>query len=98
MDSTTRKKRRKPNGKTVAKPRRNGGALNGKAALLRAVDILLSQSALARALGIKQQNVSYWLHDGKGKVPAEYCAKIARATGGKVTRHDLRPDLFGPIE
>jgi DNA-binding transcriptional regulator YdaS (Cro superfamily) len=68
----------------------------GKAALRRAIEVVDSQSALARALGINQQNVSYWLHEGKGKVPAEYCTGIERATGGKVTRHDLRPDLFGP--
>jgi DNA-binding transcriptional regulator YdaS (Cro superfamily) len=70
--------------------------LNGDSALKRAVDILGSQSALARALGepVKQAHVWYWLNDGGGKVPAEYCAAIERATEGKITRHDLRPDVF----
>lgn len=69
--------------------------LNGASALQRAIDLVGGQSALARALGepVKQAHVWYWLK-GAGRVPAEYCAAIERATEGKVTRHDLRPDLF----
>ena len=71
--------------------------VNGRAALRRAVTLVGSQSALARALGdnVKQGHVWYWLEKGQGKVPAEYCAAIELATGGKITRHDLRPDIFG---
>jgi DNA-binding transcriptional regulator YdaS (Cro superfamily) len=28
-------------------------------------------------------------------VPADRCLPIERATGGAVTRYDLRPDIFG---
>lgn len=52
-----------------------------------------SQSALARALGVKQAHVWNWLNRDK-RLPAEYCLKIEQATGGQVTRHDLRPDIF----
>jgi DNA-binding transcriptional regulator YdaS (Cro superfamily) len=66
-------------------------------ALQRAVDIVGGQTALAAALGepIKQGHVWYWLEKKGGEVPAEHCAAIERATDGKVTRHDLRPDVFG---
>lgn len=51
-----------------------------------------SPSALAAKLGdgVARQNVEYWLR--KGRVPAEYCPAIERATDGTVTRRDLRPD------
>jgi DNA-binding transcriptional regulator YdaS (Cro superfamily) len=64
-------------------------------ALETAVKILDGQSAFARACGgdVKQQHVHYWLK--VGKIPAEHCLAIERATKRKVTRYDLRPDVFG---
>jgi DNA-binding transcriptional regulator YdaS (Cro superfamily) len=55
------------------------------------------QSGLARAIGgtVKQGHVWYWLHAKDGQVPAEYCQAIEAATGGRVTRFELRPDVFG---
>ena len=38
--------------------------------------------------------ISQW-ESGKVKVPAERVGAIETATGGAVTRHDLRPDVFG---
>lgn len=64
--------------------------------LARAIDIVGGQSALSRAIGCKQQSVWNWLHKQK-RVPAEFCIQIERATGGKVTRHELRPDIY-PVE
>lgn len=58
----------------------------------RAVEVAGSQSALAKALGIKPPSISGWYE--RGKVPVERCAAIEAATG--VSRHDLRPDVFGP--
>lgn len=68
--------------------------LTPKKALQRAVDICGSQSELARRLGgkIKQQHVHYWLENGLSAVQA---IPIERAVNGAVTRHDLRPDVFG---
>jgi DNA-binding transcriptional regulator YdaS (Cro superfamily) len=50
-----------------------------------------NQAALASALGVTQQAISYWRT--KGKVPAEYVLKVETAT--RVSRHALRPDIFG---
>ena len=61
--------------------------------LSRAVEILGSQSALARACGKAQGHVWWWLNRSK-RVPAEQVLVIERATKGRVTRHELRPDLY----
>lgn len=65
----------------------------GIEALHRAKDILGSQDDLARVVGVKQPSVSNKLRKGKC-VPAEWCLPIEQATEGKVTRHDLRPDIY----
>lgn len=61
-------------------------------ALERAIEILGTQEALASALGIRSPSISEWR---KRQVPAERCPEIEKATSGKVTRYDLRPDVFG---
>ncbi|WP_430228879.1 transcriptional regulator [Nitrosomonas communis] len=68
----------------------------------RAVSIVGSQTELAKRLGkynkkgkLTSQAVNFWC--SKNKVPAEYVLPIERETGRKVTRHELRPDLY-PIE
>jgi DNA-binding transcriptional regulator YdaS (Cro superfamily) len=48
---------------------------------------------LAKALGVQPPSVSDWI-TGKKRVPVERCAAIERATGGEVTRRDLRPDDY----
>ena len=52
-----------------------------------------TQGALAKVVGRTPQAVSEIVRQGK-KVPAEWCLPIEEATGGKITRHDLRPDLY----
>lgn len=64
------------------------------AALERAIATVGTQAALARTLGVKPQHVWNWLNRDE-KVPAEQVLAIEKATEGKVTRHDLRPDIFG---
>lgn len=65
----------------------------------RAIAHLGSQRALADALHIRSPSISEWrakLQEGNPKaVPADRCLPIERATGGAVTRYDLRPDIFG---
>lgn len=61
-------------------------------ALERAIEIAGSQSALADLLKCKVQVVNNWTRRG---VPIERCVDIERATGGKVKRAQLRPDIFG---
>ena len=63
----------------------------------RAVEIMGSQVALARALNVSQARVWNWLNRGD-TVPAEVCRGIEKATDGQVTVHDLRPDVFGESE
>ena len=57
---------------------------------------LRSQVAVAAAVGVTPQAVSEILKRDK-RVPAEWCLKLERATGGAVTAHDLRPDLY-PVD
>lgn len=63
-------------------------------ALQKAVEILGSQTRLAQAIGVRQQNVWSWLNLAK-KVPAEYCRAIEKATSGQISKETLRPDVFG---
>lgn len=63
-------------------------------ALERAIEVAGGLSALAVAIGSTPQVVQNWRKRG---VPPERCADVERATGGKVTRADLRPDLFGEV-
>ena len=50
-----------------------------------------SQSAMAKALGVTQPTVSYWLRVGR-PLPAELCRQVAFET--KIPLARLRPDLF----
>lgn len=48
-------------------------------------------AAVARKLGIKYQSVQDWI--ARGQVPAQRVIEIEKLTG--VSRHRLRPDVFG---
>lgn len=60
----------------------------------RAVRAAGGQGALARAVGVSTQAVHQWVK--KGHVPAERVLAVEAAVGGKVTRHEIRPDLYPP--
>ncbi len=51
------------------------------------------QAGLARLLGVTPQAVNQWVN-GNRPVPSRHVLAIERATG--VSRHELRPDVFGP--
>ena len=53
-----------------------------------------TQDAFSKAMGVTQGCVSKWL-SGAIAIPAERAIQIEKATKGKVTRAELRPDLFG---
>ena len=55
-----------------------------------------SQAKLAVAAGCSQQLISQLLKEEIG-VTAEMAIKIDKATGGAVSKHDLRPDIFGRV-
>jgi len=48
---------------------------------------------LARALGIRAPSIYDWK-----VVPAERVLAVERATGRRVTRYELRPDIYPPEE
>lgn len=52
-----------------------------------------SQKELAEKIGISPQAIVNWIKSGR-PVPAERVLQIESATGGQVTRHELRPDLY----
>jgi DNA-binding transcriptional regulator YdaS (Cro superfamily) len=65
---------------------------SGNAALLRVLEACGgNQSELARRCNVKQPHVWKWLK--AGRVPTERVHSVARASGGTVLPHELRPDL-----
>lgn len=57
-------------------------------ALVRAINIIGSQSALARALGKSQPYVPKWLKSRNG-LPPEYCPSVERLTHRQVRCEEL---------
>lgn len=62
-----------------------------------AIKAVGTQQNLATALGLSQGAVAQWV-TGRRPIPPRQCIPIEEATGGVVSRHDLRPDVFGPLE
>ena len=63
--------------------------------LKRAIRIVGGQAALGRACGVSQAHVWNWLHRER-RVPAGRVLAVEIATGGRVRRDELRPDLYPP--
>lgn len=75
--------------------------------LQKAIELVGGQVALATAIRewhqangrevrVAQGHVWNWLNTTKTPMPpAEHCRAIEDATGGQVTRYDLRSDVFG---
>lgn len=57
-----------------------------------AAEIVGSQAALARALGVKSPTVHQWI-TGERPVPADHCPTIERLTGGVVTCEQLNDSV-----
>lgn len=60
----------------------------------RAIKICGSQAKLAEKIGRSQQIISYWKL--QQTIPADEVPAVEKATG--ISRHELRPDIFGPRE
>lgn len=58
----------------------------------KAVEIVGSQSALAAMIGVRPQAVQQWV--ATGIAPVRRVIAIEQASGGKVSRHELRPDIY----
>ena len=63
-----------------------------RSAIELAADAVGGVPTLAELLGVTRHAIYQW-----ERVPAGRVIPIEAATGGKVTRHDLRPDLY-PVE
>lgn len=61
-----------------------------EASLSKAIDAAGGQAPLSRALGITYQAIDSWKKRG---VPPSRVLDVERHTG--VSRHELRPDIFG---
>lgn len=64
--------------------------------LERAIETAGSLKDLADRLNVTPQVVVNWRK--RGNVPPDRVLAIEAATDGKVTRHELRPDLYPPEE
>jgi len=53
---------------------------------------LVGLAPLARELGVSYQAIRKW--ERSGSVPAARVKQIVAATGGRISAHDLRPDLY----
>lgn len=62
-------------------------------ALLKAIDIAGSQTALASRVGKTQSTVAAWVNRFK-RVGHESVLAVSAATSWQVTPHQLRPDLY----
>ena len=58
----------------------------------RAIGIAGSQAALARLLSVHPMQITHWKNRG---LPKRWAIPIEQATEGRVTRYELRPDVFG---
>jgi len=63
-----------------------------KAALIRAAELAGGQAALGRKIGKAQSSVWNWLR--AGRCPPEMAIPIEAAVERKVTRQQLRPDIY----
>ncbi len=67
-----------------------------KSPIQLAVDACGGQKQLAEKVGVSPSFVHQWVH-GDRPVPAARCIAIEAACNSEVTRHDLRPDVFGEV-
>ncbi|KKI49013.1 antirepressor [Obesumbacterium proteus] len=66
-------------------------------AIKAAIGMIGSQQKLADICEVKQPSVWAWLH-GKKKPSALNAKRIERATGGRISAYQVRPDLTDLFE
>lgn len=64
-------------------------------AILKAIELFDTKAAFAKAIGNVNPALVWQWANGIRPVAAHHCIAIETATELKVTRHDLRPDVFG---
>lgn len=50
-----------------------------------------TKTRIAEICGVPRQSLRFWT-----RIPSEYCRKLELASGGAVTRYQMRPEVFGP--
>lgn len=66
--------------------------MNELTPIRKAVAIVGNQTKLAEVCDVAPSAVQQWV--ASGHVPAKRVLTIEAATGGQVTRHELRPDIY----
>jgi DNA-binding transcriptional regulator YdaS (Cro superfamily) len=59
----------------------------------KVIELFKSRADLCRAIGMKQQFLVQ-IENGTKPLPAKYALKIEAATDRKITRQQLRPDIY----
>ena len=65
-----------------------------KLALQTAIKLAGGQTKLAKAIGVRQGHV-WTMLNREGYAAIDYVVAIEKAVDAKITRYDLRPDIFG---
>jgi len=61
----------------------------------KAIDLAGSQTALGQLVGVKQQTVYCWLTKF-GHIPVKHVLRLEKLFKGRLTRHEMRPDIYPP--
>ena len=61
-------------------------------AIDRVIQAVGSQAEVARSLNLSHQCVAQWVK--AGRVPVRRAVDLEALTGGRVTREELRPDIY----
>ncbi|MEY2666377.1 MAG: hypothetical protein RLZZ384_548 [Pseudomonadota bacterium] len=56
------------------------------------IEFFGTQYRLAKALNIKPQNVTQWI--AANQIPLKQAINIEKASNGKITREQIRPDIY----
>jgi DNA-binding transcriptional regulator YdaS (Cro superfamily) len=68
--------------------------LPSMSATARAISLAGGPGAIAAKFNINRRAVAQWI--AADRVPAERCLAVEELCARKVTRYELRPDVFGP--
>lgn len=71
----------------------SGPIITSTNAIIKAQELLGSERALAKVIGVSRQNIGYWKYHTFP--PCDKAIEIYVATGGAVSLSELRPDLIG---
>lgn len=58
----------------------------------KVIELAGGQSALAKAIGLKQGHIYYWMKTGR--IPGDHVLAVCEAVSFEVTPHELRPDIY----